>query len=224
MASPREPLAPLKILSQPSPISALRADIPCTPMSHLPKPFTATALALIASLLSFTLQAAEIPKVGDVAPDFTLKTLENTTVHLDDLTTQGNVVLVVLRGWPGYQCPLCDRQVHDFIAAAAGFAAAKTRVVFIYPGPADGLAAHADEFSKWKGKEWPKEYLFALDPDYSMVNAYGLRWDAPKETAYPSTFVLDGKRTVRFATVSKSHGGRTKATDVVAEAGKLTAK
>jgi len=47
------------------------------------------------------------------------------------------------------------------------------------------------------------------------VNAYGLRWDAPNETAYPSTFVLDRKGVVRFANISRSHGDRTKAADII---------
>jgi peroxiredoxin len=96
--------------------------------------------------------------------------------------------------------------------------------VFVYPGPADGLKAHAEEFKKWRGKEWPKEFLYVLDPDYTMVNAYGLRWDAPKETAYASTFVLDGKGMVRFAKTSRTHGDRAKADDVLAEVKKLSTK
>ena len=103
-------------------------------------------------------------------------------------------------------------------------AEAKARLVFVYPGPADGLKAHAEEFKKWRGKEWPKEFLYVLDPDYTMVNAYCLRWDAPKETAYASTFVLDAKGVVRFAKTSRSHGDRTKADDVLVEVKKLSAK
>ena len=46
------------------------------------------------------------------------------------------------------------------------------------------------------------------DPDYTMVNAYGLRWDAARETAFPSTFILDNKGTVKFSKISHSqnHG------------------
>ena len=55
------------------------------------------------------------------------------------------------------------------------------------------------------------------DPGYRFTNAYGLRWDAPKETAYPSTFVVDTKGTIVFAKVSQSHGGRAE-TNVVVEA------
>jgi peroxiredoxin len=167
------------------------------------------------------LNAAEIPKVGDKAPDFTLKALDDQAVKLSDLTAKGPVVLVVLRGWPGYQCPICDRQVHDFIALKAEFAAAKAQLVFVYPGPADDLKAHAEEFKKWKGKEWPQEFLYVLDPEYVMVNGYGLRWDAPRETAYPSTFIIDNQGAVRFSKVSRTHGDRTRASDVLAEVRKL---
>src|SRR5262245_40769648 len=96
--------------------------------------------AVLATLIgtpSYLLQAAEPPGVGDKAPDFTLKTLDDQTVRLSEIISQNNVVLIVLRGWPGYQCPVCDRQVHDYIAASAGFAAAKARPVFVYPGPAN---------------------------------------------------------------------------------------
>jgi peroxiredoxin len=182
------------------------------------------ALAVLISTLPYSLQAVEPPGVGDKAPDFTLKTLDDQTVRLSEITSQGNVVLVVLRGWPGYQCPVCDRQVHDCIASSAGFAAAKARPVFVYPGPADDLKAHAEEFRSWKGKQWPSEFLYLLDPDYALVNAYQLRWDAPRETAYPSTFVIDRQGVVRFAKISHTHGDRTKASDILAELKKLTAK
>jgi peroxiredoxin len=164
---------------------------------------------------SFVLNAAEPPKVGDRAPDFMLKTLDDQSVTLSDLTASNKVVLIVLRGWPGYQCPICERQVHDFISSASGFADAKARVIMVYPGPAEDLKAHAAEFLG--NKYWPKDFIFLIDPDFSMVNAYGLRWDAPKETSYPSTFVLDRKGVVRFEKISHSHGDRTGASEILKE-------
>ena len=202
----------------------MKYQSPCLPSISFRSIFTGAALALLTCLSLLPLRAAEIPKVGDKAPDFTLQSLDDKTVRLSELTGKGSVVLVVLRGWPGYQCPICDRQVQDFIQLKSGFAEAKAQLVFVYPGPAAGLTAHAEEFKKWKGKEWPREFVYALDPDYSMVNAYGLRWDAPRETAYASTFILDGKGMVRFAKTSRSHGDRTKAADMLAEAKKLSAK
>lgn len=159
------------------------------------------------------LNAAEPLNVGATAPAFTLQTLADKSVSLGELTAQGRVVVVVLRGWPGYQCPVCEVQVHDFIKAATDFKSAKARVIFVYPGPADELKAHAKEFLG--NADWPKDFTFVLDPNYSLVNAYGLRWAAPGETAYPSTFVLDQKGVVSFAKVSKGHGGRSKSAEVL---------
>ncbi len=105
--------------------------------------------------------------------------------------------------------------MHDFIASETGFAEAKAQLIFVYPGPADDLKAHAEEFKSWRGKQWPKEFLYVLDPDYTLVNAYGLRWEAPRETAYPSTFVLDKNRVIRYAKISHSHGDRTKAIEIL---------
>jgi hypothetical protein len=57
--------------------------------------------------------------------------------------------------------------------------------------------------------------MFVTDPDYTFTNAYNLRWDVPRETAYPSTFVMDKQRKIHFARISKTHGGRTSAAEVL---------
>jgi len=175
----------------------------------------AALLALAGGALS-TGKAAETPGVGSRAHDFTLRSLGGESVRLSTLNKEDKVVLVVLRGFPEYQCPACDRQVQDFIASAPAFKDAQARVVFVYSGSAAGLEARAQEFKTWKGKQWPEEFVYLLDPDFAMVNAYGLRWDAPRETAYPATFVLDDEGVVRSATISRTHGGRSKAKDILA--------
>jgi hypothetical protein len=48
-----------------------------------------------------------------------------------------------------------------------------------------------------------------------FTRTYGLRWDAPNETAYPSTFVLDGRGNITFARTSQSHGDRVPVADVL---------
>lgn len=149
---------------------------------------------------------AAAPQVGDLAPNFSLQTLDGKVVELKALTAKRPVVLVVLRGWPGYQCPICSRQVNDYIGKAADFVSKGAQVLMVYPGPAEQLKAHAGEFLT--NRQWPAEFLYVMDPAYSFTNAYGLRWDAPKETAYPSAFVIDQQGRVRFAHVSKGHGDR----------------
>ena len=44
-----------------------------------------------------------------------------------------------------------------------------------------------------------------LAPSNTVTNRYGQRWDAPHETAYPSTFILDQQGTVVFEKLSKGH-------------------
>jgi magnesium-transporting ATPase (P-type) len=66
----------------------------------------------------------------------------------------------------------------------------------------------------------------SADVDESMITGEsrmiskgpgGLRWDAPKETAYPTTFLIDRHDVVFFRKVSRAHGDRTTADDVLAE-------
>jgi peroxiredoxin len=159
------------------------------------------------------LMAATPPAVGDKAPDFALATIVGQSVRLSEVTAQGPTVLVVLRGYPGYQCPFCNRQAQDFIKNAQAFADEGTRVVMIYPGPGQDLGMHAREFMA--GKTFPNNFDLLLDPDYKFTNLYGLRWDAPQETAYPSTFLLDRQGAVFFAKIGKEHGGRTTALEIL---------
>ncbi|MGO8765269.1 MAG: peroxiredoxin family protein [Limisphaerales bacterium] len=169
--------------------------------------------APMGNMASGMMSEATPPSVGSSAPDFTLNTLDDQPVRLDDLTAKGRVVLVVLRGWPGYQCPFCSRQAHDFVNHEKELAADGVQVVMVYPGPSDDLKSHAADFLK--DKDWPKDFLLVLDPEYSFTKAYGLRWDAPKETAYPSTFIIGKDNKVTFAHITKQHGDRVKADTVL---------
>lgn len=176
---------------------------------------------LLSLLLSFftvaaanpQLAASVPPAVGDKAPDFTLATIQGKKVRLSDLTAKSPVVLVVLRGFPGYQCPVCNQQVHGFLKQAQDFANAGARIVLVYPGPTEKLDERAMEFLT--DKKLPDNFDLLLDPGYVFTNLYGLRWDAPKETAYPSTFLIDPKGIVFFAKISKTHGGRASAAELI---------
>lgn len=153
--------------------------------------------------------------VGDKIIDFSLRTLDGKEIQLSDLNKDNPVVLVVLRGWPGYQCPICTRQVGGLIEAADKFSAYNARILMVYPGPSEKLQEHAKEFSE--DFAFPDNFYFTIDPDYSMINKYDLRWDAPKETAYPSTYVINKNGKVVFVKTSETHGGRAN-TDEVLEA------
>ncbi|HVW35737.1 MAG TPA: peroxiredoxin-like family protein [Pirellulales bacterium] len=158
--------------------------------------------------------AAKVPLVvGDQAPDVSLPDLRGDEVGLQKLFAKGPVALVVLRGYPGYQCPLCNRQAGDLLARAEDFSKAGAQVVMVYPGNAKNLDEHARQFIA--GKKFPAHFRFLLDPDYRLVEASGLRWNAPQETAYPSSFVVNRQGEITFAAVSKTHGGRTPAAELL---------
>ena len=173
----------------------------------------ATMLNVVGVRVALVAEDSKTPKVGDEAKDFMLTAIDGEKVKLSEQLKAGPVVLIVLRGFPGYQCPVCSAQVGHFISSAASFQKKNTRILLIYPGPADGLKKHATEFVR--GKTLPKNVSLVLDPDYEFTKSYKLRWDAPNETAYPSTFVVAADGTIRFEKVSKTHSGRATVQEVL---------
>lgn len=159
-------------------------------------------------------QTAAPPIVGEQARDFTLRRLDGRNIQLSVLLKQGPVVMLMLRGWVGYQCPFCNRQVGDFITHAKEIESTGASVVLVYPGAAELIQAKAEDFVT--GKTVPERFHFVIDSDLKTVDLYNLRWNVPNETAYPSTFVFDQKGTVRFTKISRSHGDRSSAAEVLA--------
>ncbi len=161
------------------------------------------------------------PAVADTAADFALTAVDGASVRLSAELARGPVVLVVLRGWPGYHCPFCVRQFGEFLGNRKELEATGARVLWVYPA-ASRSDIHADAFVA--NKDVPSFFRLLLDPGYAFTNLYGLRWDAPQETSYPATFVIDRNGVVRFANVSRSHGGRTPVADVLSALGGLRAR
>ena len=81
-----------------------------------------TALAVAILGLSGAFRAAvvagdsDLPAVGEKARDFELADLHGNQQKLSGLIKNGPVVLLVLRGFPGYQCPICNFQVGQYVA------------------------------------------------------------------------------------------------------------
>lgn len=181
---------------------------------HLRLPLPKLILVVVCLLLLAGLASAQTPGVGANAPDFTLSTLSGKSVQMSKDRDGRSLVLIVLRGYPGYQCPYCVKQVHDFVEHASDFAAQNARVLLVYPGPPAELDRHAKEFLE-KQANLPANIVLVTDPDYTMTNLYGLRWDALHETAYPSTFILDKKGTILFEKISHGHDDRLSAQDTL---------
>ena len=160
------------------------------------------------------------PAIGEKAPDFSLKDLAGNSVSLSEQIKHGPTVVIVLRGYPGYQCPICTKQFGELLGKAKQFADAKATVVFIYPGPANALDKYAKEFVG--GKTFPENYRFVIDPDFKFTELYKLRWSAPQETAYPSSFVVDNEGIIQFAKVSHTHGNRASSGELLEALSKLS--
>ncbi|WP_182870415.1 redoxin domain-containing protein [Rhodopirellula sp. JC639] len=194
--------------------------------------FVFTPTTLIAAAL--TMQAIGVPihstvlgadpgkpiAVGDKAPDFELPIQgRNDYVTLSQLNADGPVVVVVLRGFPGYQCPICNRQVGAMANRAKTLSSAlgdrPGRVVLVYPGEdsdAD-LERRAKQFLG--ARRLPESLVLVRDPGMEMITSWGLRWDARRETAYPAAYVIGVGRRVAWSKVSDSHGGRASVEEIL---------
>lgn len=168
---------------------------------------------IILSLCFFNFCFPQTPKIGDAASNFILSDLEKNKIELNILLKKGPVVLIVLRGWPGYQCPICTRQVGELIQNESEFKKLNSSIWLVYPGPSEFLNKNASEFII--NLDLPSDFYFTPDPDYKMVKAYSLRWDAPRETAYPSTFIFNKKGKIIFSKVSHTHGDRSSISEII---------
>src|SRR5689334_16147191 len=88
--------------------------------------FEATALTLVLAIAATTCKATEQsgnvpPRIGEQAQDFALSDIQGNHFSLSDALKRGPVVLVVLRGYPGYQCPFCTKQFGELFSKAKKF-------------------------------------------------------------------------------------------------------
>lgn len=185
------------------------------------KVITILVLLFIPTFFISSTNASELeigPKEGSKIGEITGTALNGTTFSLAKLVEKGSVVLVMLRGYPGQQCPVCSTQVAGYIAKAEAFEQERnTPVVFIYPGKVKDLEKRASEFTAQLEKEidLPGNFTFLLDQDYKITNQLNLRWDKANETAYPAAFVIDHDGYIQFAKVSDNHGDRATADEIL---------
>ena len=148
---------------------------------------------------------------------YALDFFSGKAVILCPLSNEGRGLVLVASGAaiPAIKCPYRVRKVRRLPSSMSRiFAAKNTRVLLVYPGPPADLDQHAKEFLE-KQADLPANIVLVTDPDYKVTNLYGLRWDAPHETAYPSTFILDKKGFVVFEKISRGHGDRLSAKDAL---------
>lgn len=170
------------------------------------------------SALALAGEIATGPKEGSKIGEITGTTINGEDFVLSKLIKKGSVVMVMLRGYPGYQCPVCSTQVAGYIAKAEKFEEQRnTPVVFIYPGKVSGLEKRAREFTAplEKDVDLPSNFFFLVDQDYKVTNQLNLRWDDPKETAYPAALVIDHDGYIQYTKVSDNHRDRATADEIL---------
>ena len=184
-------------------------------ISHI---FIFLSALLLSSSIVYTKDLKIGPEEGSKIGEITGTTIYGADFKLSKLVEKGSVVLVMLRGFPGNQCPICSTQVAGYIAKAEAFEAQRnTPVVFIYPGKVKNLEKRAKEFTAPLEEkiDLPNNLIFVLDQDYKITNQLKLRWNDPNETAYPAAFVIDHDGYIQFAKVSDNHGDRATADEVL---------
>jgi peroxiredoxin len=165
---------------------------------------------LITLFVATSLRAADDPiREGATAPDAQLQMLSGDTTSLSQLTAGKTTVVVFLRGYPGYQCPICSRQVADLLRRADVLTREGRQVLLVYPGEDPSLRGKARQF--FRDFELPEGFRVVLDRGLELSTLYGLRWRAGRETVYPTTLVLSPQREVLFRRTSRSRGGRVAA-------------
>lgn len=117
---------------------------------------------------------AQAPFVGNLAPDFTLDTIDGETVSLASFT-EGEGKPVVLNFWATW-CPPCRKEMPDLDAIGREFASRGLVILAISDEPEQTVRTFLAEH--------PVQYPILLDPGRAVSDA--LRIDS-----IPKTFIYD---------------------------------
>jgi peroxiredoxin len=134
-------------------------------------------------------------KVGDVAPDFTLKTANREDWHLSDFRGKKNVVLAFV---PFAFSSVCSAQLPSYEAEIDRFKDLDTEVVSISMDSNYALTAWA----KSMGTSFP--LLSDFYPQGQVVDLYGVRH--PAGMAERALFAIDKEGIIRFIEIQDSPG------------------
>ena len=170
---------------------------------------------------------AGAPRAGDRAPTFRLPDARGGQLALDDLLTDGPVVLVFYRGaW----CPYCNLQLAAFQSALGDIRAAGAALVAVSPQTPDQSLTFAEQ----KALEFPvlSDVGNAVAREYGLVftqsdavtatsRKLGIEladFNGDDSNALPaaSTFVIDTDGVIRFASISGDYRWRVGPEEVLA--------
>jgi peroxiredoxin len=171
--------------------------------------------------------AARAPKVGQRAPDFTLRDQLGRQVSLAGELEHGPVVLIFYRGeW----CPYCNIMLRSYGLRAGDFSERGARLMAVSPQTPDNSLTMAEKHSL--------EFPVLSDEGGEVIGTYGLKYDVERESREllvatgsdvakfngnggwilpaPAVFVIDRTGVVRFVTVNGDYTQRVEPDEALA--------
>lgn len=142
-----------------------------------------------------TRSASQTLKVGDKAPDFTLKTAKREVWKLSDLRGKKNVVLAFV---PYAFSSVCSAQLPSYEAELERFQDLDTQVVSISMDSVHALTA----WSKSMNTSFP--LLSDFYPQGQVVDLYGVR--NPAGMAERALFAIDKEGVIRYIEIQDAPG------------------
>lgn len=129
---------------------------------------------------------AQMPKVGDAAPDFSIAASNGKTVHLKDYVGKGNIILYF---YPKDDTPGCTKEacgIRDTFEEFKGLNATVFGVSF------DSVESHKKFIEKYK-----LPFILLADTDKKVAKTYGVAGDS-SPVASRVTFVIDKSGKITF--------------------------
>jgi peroxiredoxin Q/BCP len=144
-------------------------------------------LLLCAGLLAqFSVFSAEMPKMGDKAPDFSVAASDGTTAHLKDYLGKGPIILYFYPKDDTKGCTTEACGIRDTMDEFKGLDATVLGVSF------DSVESHKAFIAKYH-----LPFLLLADTDKKVAKAYGVADDTSK-VASRVTFVIDKNGKIAF--------------------------
>jgi len=137
-------------------------------------------------MIQFSAFGAEMPKVGDSAPDFSAAASDGTTMHLKDYIGKGNIILYFYPKDDTKGCTMEACSIRDNFDEFKGLNATVFGVSF------DSVESHRNFITKYK-----LPFVLLADTDKSIAKLYGVANDDSK-VASRVTFVIDKAGKIAF--------------------------
>ena len=148
--------------------------------------------------------AVSLPKIGDLAPDFTAVTTQSPAMKFSEW--QGDA-WCILFSHPADFTPVCSTELGEFARRASEFAAVNTKLIGLSVDSIHSHLAWLQNLKEKMGTEIP--YPMIADTDMKVAQLYGMIHPGASATAtVRAVFIIDPKRIVRALVYYPLNAGR----------------